>query len=231
MYCQKCGVKLADSEKVCPLCGLSVYHPDIERQEADGPYPKNRTLPEAVNPKGLLFALSVIFAQPIFITVFCDLQLNQTITWSGYAAGGVILGYLLLILPFWFKRPNSVIFLPVDFAAVTLFLLYINLQTEGKWFLSLAFPAVGILGLILTADIAVAKYVRKGYLYLIGGTWIAIGAYLVLLEFFIGITFFENVKFIWSFYPFSVCFIFGMMFIVIAIVKPLRESLKKIFFL
>ncbi len=231
MYCQKCGVRLADSEKTCPLCGTLVYHPDIPRTPTDGPYPINRGLPEAVNPKGLLFALSIVFAQPILITLFCDLQLNQKITWSGYTVGGVLLGYIILLLPLWFKHPNPVIFVPVDFASVALFLLYISIATDGGWFLSFAFPVIGILALIVCAIIAVARYVRKGLLYLIAGTWLAIGAYVVLIEFFIRITFFDSVKFVWSFYPFTVCFIFGAMFMVIAIVKPIRESLKKVFFL
>ena len=39
MYCIKCGVELADSEKVCPLCGLKVYHPELEKpQNPDYPY-------------------------------------------------------------------------------------------------------------------------------------------------------------------------------------------------
>ena len=29
MFCVKCGVELADSEKVCPLCGTRVFHPDL----------------------------------------------------------------------------------------------------------------------------------------------------------------------------------------------------------
>ena len=32
MYCANCGVKLADSEKVCPLCKTVAYHPDIKRE-------------------------------------------------------------------------------------------------------------------------------------------------------------------------------------------------------
>ena len=40
MYCVKCGVKLADSEKICPLCGTKAYHPDIERGEVNAIYPK-----------------------------------------------------------------------------------------------------------------------------------------------------------------------------------------------
>ena len=42
MYCIQCGVKLADSEKKCPLCGIRVYHPDLEQPKGEKLYPKNR---------------------------------------------------------------------------------------------------------------------------------------------------------------------------------------------
>ena len=40
MYCVNCGVKLADTEKRCPLCQTEVYHPDIPRREAEPLYPE-----------------------------------------------------------------------------------------------------------------------------------------------------------------------------------------------
>ena len=46
MYCVKCGVELADSQRVCPLCGTRVFHPDIPRTPADPPYPPD----ERVHP-------------------------------------------------------------------------------------------------------------------------------------------------------------------------------------
>ena len=51
--------------------------------------------------------------------------------WSGFASGGILLLYVLTVLPLWFKRPNPVIFVPVDFAAIILYLLYIDLATGG----------------------------------------------------------------------------------------------------
>ena len=39
MYCVKCGVELADSEKVCPLCGTRAFHPDMPPQQGEPPYP------------------------------------------------------------------------------------------------------------------------------------------------------------------------------------------------
>ena len=30
MYCVKCGVELQKGADACPLCGLPVYHPDMD---------------------------------------------------------------------------------------------------------------------------------------------------------------------------------------------------------
>ena len=37
MFCVKCGVALADSEKACPLCGTRVFHPDLPQPQGDPP--------------------------------------------------------------------------------------------------------------------------------------------------------------------------------------------------
>ena len=41
MYCANCGVKLADTEKKCPLCGVMAFHPDIVRPEGESFYPND----------------------------------------------------------------------------------------------------------------------------------------------------------------------------------------------
>lgn len=61
--------------------------------------------------------------------ILCDWRINGSIVWSGYASGGVALLYVLVALPLWFRRPNPVIFVPIDFAAIGLYLLYINFAT------------------------------------------------------------------------------------------------------
>ena len=56
MYCIKCGVELADSEKRCPLCGTPVFHPDLPRNLTEPPYPADRRIRrEDVNRSGILF--------------------------------------------------------------------------------------------------------------------------------------------------------------------------------
>ena len=49
MYCVKCGVKLEDTEKMCPLCGTVVFHPDIKRDEVERLYPENNYPKQHIN--------------------------------------------------------------------------------------------------------------------------------------------------------------------------------------
>ena len=231
MYCIKCGVELADSEKVCPLCGTRVFHPDLPRAQADPPFPPQpRLKPEEVNRSGLLFILTVLALLPAVICLLCDWRYNQRIVWSGYSAGGVGLLYVLIVLPLWFRRPNPVIFVPIDFAAILLYLLYIDLATHGQWFLSFAFPVTGAIAILTCTVVTLLRYVRKGYLYIFGGALILGGGITVLIEFLINVTFGIHEALFWSLYPLAAGVILGLMLLVIAICKPLRRSLHRKFF-
>ena len=232
MYCIKCGVELADSEKVCPLCGTRVFHPDLPQAQGEPPYPPQaQARPEEVSHTGALFVLTVLLALPAVLSILCDWRVNGRIVWSGYSVGGAALLYVMVVLPLWFRRPNPVIFVPVDFAAIGLYLLYINFATGGHWFLSFAFPVTGAIGLLVTAVVVLTRYLHGGWLYIYGGAFILAGGLAVLIEFLINLTFQLHETFFWSFYPLAAGVILGLMLIVIAICKPLRESLQRKFFL
>ena len=79
MYCVKCGVELADSEKKCPLCGTPVFHPDIPRNLSDPPFPPDRRIrPEDVNRSGILFVLTVALSFVVFSL------LANSFNWAGF---------------------------------------------------------------------------------------------------------------------------------------------------
>ena len=232
MYCIKCGVELADSEKVCPLCGTRVFHPDLPCGQGETPYPPDhRPRAEEVSRAGVLFVLTVLFLLPAVVSVLCDWRLSGGIVWSGYVVGGLLLLYVTVVLPLWFKRPNPVIFVPVDFAAIILYLLYIDLATGGHWFLTFAFPVAGSIGVLITTMVALLRYVRRGYLYIFGGALIAAGGLAMLLEFLLNLTFGVHQTFFWSFYPLAAGVLLGVMLIIIAVCPPLRRSLHRKFFL
>lgn len=230
MYCIKCGVKLADSEAVCPLCGTEVFHPDFPRGKAEPLYPVHRYPAPLENPKTGQIILTTLTTMALLITILCDVQFNGKMVWSGYVAGALIIGYISLVLPSWFRKPNPVIFVPGSFAAVLVYLLYINHVTDGNWFLSLAFPVVGYLALVVTAVVALFKYVGKGALYILGGAGIALGILMPLLELLICVTF-DSVRFVgWCWYPLIVLVLLGGMLIFLAIHNPARETMERKFF-
>ncbi|MBQ8858761.1 MAG: hypothetical protein IJ012_03115 [Clostridia bacterium] len=231
MYCIKCGVELSQGQDICPLCNTRVYHPDLTVEGAPT-YPKKPFQSEEFNRRGLLFVITVLSLLPLILPMIFELSWHGEINWSGYVTGGVLLAYLLCVLPLWFKKYSPAIFLPCDFAAILVFLLYVDLNTGGvSWFLPFALPVTGALGLIVTAVGTVAHYLRRGRLYIIGGGLIAVGLWTVLIEGLIALTFGVYSPVQWSLFSCLTMFILGMMLIVIAIVKPFRDSLYKIFFI
>ena len=227
MYCVKCGVELADSEQKCPLCHTPVYFPGFVPKEEDRTYPRFEK-PETVNPRGIYFIISFALAIAAIISFVADLNMGNGITWSGYVIGGIALFYVLFILPGWFRKYNPAIFIPTDFAAIGLYLFYINFATSGRWFISFALPVTGIVTLLISTVTILSYYLRKGYLYIYGGVLIAAGAFCPAIE-TLSIVTFNQTPMLWSLYPLIALFLIGMMLIVIAIVKPLRESLCRIF--
>ncbi len=231
MYCVNCGVKLADTEKSCPLCGVVAWHPEEIPGSGEPLFPRDRYPARAVSPKGAQIIVTTLFLVPFLITLLCDLQLNDAVTWSGYVMGALGVGYVMLVLPFWFRRPNPVVFVPCSFAVVGLYLLYINLAVDGNWFLSLAFPVTGVVGSIVTAVVALLRYIRRGRLYVYGGALTALGLFMPLMEYLVMITL-NRPRFVgWSIYPLIVLVLFGGMLLFLAVNGKARETMERKFFI
>lgn len=229
MYCMNCGVKLGKGEQKCPLCGLRAYHPDLNRVPGTPLYPRQWNAPEAER-SALRYLLTVFFTVAVAACLIVDILLKGRMTWSGFALSGLMTGYVLLVLPLWFHRPNSVIFLGLDFTAVGLMLLYIDLKVEGGWYLSLAFPVTALYGVLVTGFAALLKYVRRGRFFLLGGGCIVFGCSTMLLELFISITF-GTKMFAWSLYPVAILSTVGLFWILAGIIRPLGDAIRKKTFL
>ena len=230
MYCINCGVQLADTEKKCPLCSTVVYHPELSQPTAQELYPKKR-LPKAGSGKAVLGgAILILFMIPLVLTFCADLLADGRIDWFGYVAGAVGVAYVTLALPLWFQNPNPVIFVPCDFAAGAGFLLYMNLVTDGNWFLRFAFPLIVGAGVIVCSLVTLLRYLHRGRLYIVGGALIALGSLVLMLEHLLSITF--GLRFIgWSFYPLICLILFGGLLIFLAMNSIVREKIeRKIFF-
>lgn len=230
MYCIECGVKLADSEKKCPLCNTAVCHPNYISRPGKSLYPSQKMPKKTSRSKALNGAVIILFLIPLLVCFVADMQLDGKMEWSGFVAGALMLSYIAFALPMWFQKPNPVIFVPCNFAATALYLLYINIITGGAWFLSFALPITGGLCLITCTVVTLLYYLRKGKLYIVGGAIMALGAFMLLMEFLMGVTF--QLPFIgWSIYPLCVLMLFGGLLIFLAINSSAREIIeRKLFF-
>ena len=228
MYCARCGVGLADTEKKCPLCGLPI-HPGLERAKAQPLYPPEHLV--IVNSKAIHVVVAVLFLLPLLICLQCDLIITGTVTWSGYVMGALQLGYVVFALPQWFHKPNPVIFVPCSFAAAAAYLLYIDYATGGSWFLPFALPVTAGLCLIVTAVVTLMRYVPRGALYIFGGAFMALGAFMPLLGWLMNVAFFRGGFALWSLYPLTVLALLGGLLIFLAICQPARETMQRKFFI
>jgi len=230
MYCANCGVKLADTEKQCPLCATRA-HPDVVQQPQPPLFPGQAYPAVQVSSRGLQYILTALFLLPMLICLQCDLLVNGRIFWSGFVIGALLTCYVIGVLPMWFHKPNPVIFVPCGFAAVALYLLYVNLATGGHWFLRFAFPVTGFLCLVVTAVVTLLRYVRRGALYVYGGAFAATGAFMPLMGFLLNLTFFDAKFALWSLYPATPLVLLGGLLIFFAICRPARETMQRKFFI
>ena len=230
MYCVKCGVRLSDAERVCPLCGTEVIHPEHLSLGGTPLYPVRRAERKRMNRPFLLLVLSVVLAVLAIQLLTFDIRFGG-ISWSLYAVGGLVFFYVAAILPLWFKRPNPVIFVPVDFAAAGLFLLLVCLMTGGDWFLPFALPILAGAAIITVTVVTLSYYVRRGYFYIFGGATVALGLLCLLVEERVYSCFSQSAFYFWSLYPLVGFTVFGLFLILIGIVHPLKERIEKKFFI
>ncbi len=231
MYCIQCGVKLADSEKQCPLCQTAVFHPDLPRPAGEPLYPRDKYPHNPYASKTPQIIMAMLYLLPILIVLLCDVQINGEVTWCGYVIGALLVSYSWLGLPYWFRNPNPAVFLPCGFAAVICYLLYINYAVDGNWFLTFAFPVAGGVGVLVTGLVVLLRWLPRGKLYIAGGFFLCFGGFMVLTEYLLNLTFEIPRALGWSLYPLVVLGLLGCLLIYLAINRNAREMMERKFFI
>ena len=231
MYCINCGVKLADTEKRCPLCGIAAIHPELMREEAEPLYPQHRYPAPQVNSKAAQIVVTTLLLIALLTTLFTDMMISGSITWSGFVAGALAVCYVIAVLPFWFRRVNPAIYVPGVFAAIAVYLMYIDWVLEGSWFLTFALPVTAFLGALVTAVVLLLKHLPGKLLTILGSGMIALGLFMPVMEYLIFVTF-DRPRFVaWSAYPLISLVLLGGMLIFLAVNRRAREKMERKFFL
>ncbi len=232
-YCVKCGVKLGDSEKKCPLCQTVVYHPDIkEVTGAVSPFPEKCEIQQKkMGSKLKLMIATIIVFLPTFLTVICDYSINSKIVWSDIVISSVCLLYCFIFLPLIFRRKNIFFYLFTDFAVLLLFQWYIAYTTKGSWFTGFSLPFTCSVMFIVTAVVSIRQFTKSSYLLISAVAFILTGLDCVLTEFLISRTFMNRVRFIWSYYPLVTFIAVGIILFLCDHNTHFKEKIIKKFFI
>jgi hypothetical protein len=145
------------------------------------------------------------------------------VSWSGYVLLGAALLWVWILLPLLFSRYRPMIFLPIGFACLAGFLLFVCARTGGSWFLSFAFPVTGIAAVLTLLGVAIFRYIRQGRLRLLGLYLIVIGASFILIEFFQHLTFGTRM-FDWSLYCVVAFGAIGLFLFIATLIPPLHSG-------
>lgn len=230
-YCVNCGVELDSGVKKCPLCGTDVINPNEHVCNPDPPYPVYKPEPkQKVNRGTVVTLLTLLFMLPVFLTFISDFSINKRVTWSSFVIGSVIFVYLIVLFSVIFNEHPALRFslISVDIAG---FLLFIELSTKGKWFLTFALPITTAIAVFVIAMILLNSEKKISALTTVACTGFFAGAYCVLIELLINVTFKIRDVLAWSFYPFITFSILSIALLCIQKNKPLLEKIEKKFFL
>lgn len=232
-YCVNCGVELAKSERICPLCGVEAINPREPFDEtAERPYPRHvERINRFIDRRYISALISILLLIPLFTVLFCNLLADGALTWSLYVAGAE------LVLFTWFLLPNlqhgicRYGHVLLDGIAVAAMLFLIETMTAQSWFLLLGLP----LAALLTVYAGFLTWLteprcRLPLLYRISFALVAAGLVTVGVEFFISL--FRGAIAIprWSMYALFPCLVLAAALMLLNRRAALKEEIRKRFF-
>lgn len=233
-YCIKCGVKLGDSEKKCPLCRTVVYHPDIKPVEnAETPYPKELHL-EEMKKTSLRFKLTIatmIILIPAILTIICDYSVNSAIVWSDIVVSSVCFLYCLIFIPLFVQKKEPVLYFVIDYAALLIFEWYLAFTLGGDWFWKFSLPLTTSIALIIVAAMLIKRFTRASNLIIAAVVFFLSAADCIFAEFLINKVFRGRILFIWAYYPLITFIIVGVILILCDRNQKFKDKLAKKFFI
>ena len=164
-YCVNCGVELAPSEPVCPLCHTEVQNPrqPFDRK-APQPFPARLDLFRPQSDRGFIAAiLTLVLLLPAAICLACDVAYTSSAGWSMLVIGAVAMLWVFIV-PALFIRRHPILFgLILDTAALLGYLFVVErFAARGLWFQHLALPIVVMVAGLFAVDYGLISKVVRG---------------------------------------------------------------------
>lgn len=228
-YCVNCGVRLAESEALCPLCETPVVNPRAARSE-DGytPYPP-RVETQRVNGSFIAFLGFLILLIPIVVTFVCDLLGDFTISWSLYVAGAAIMLFIFVFVPMFFKKPLVYLFIAMDGCAVSLYLALIAWMNGGilSWFLPVALPVTLATSALVNCVTLIFRIKKLRLLPKYAILCYMLSVYFVVLEIILELAYYKEILLIWCWYALAPLVLLGALLFLVNRKEGLVDELRR----
>ncbi len=233
-YCVNCGVKLKDTEEVCPLCETPVINPSAPQKSGAGrsypPAKKSEKL-RRVRRRAIADIFALMLLIPLLTTIICDINLGGGITWSIYVVISIGLLYTYLLPPMLLKRQVLTLSLVIDMFSTLAFLFVLNLILGQKWFLPFAFPVTLILFALTFVAVFLVNRSPWNILKIIGTILYLMGIFIMLIEWLLNLCFFDGAAISWAWYIFIPCMVLGSIMFIIDTNPYIKAALHKRFFI
>ncbi len=229
-YCVNCGVKIDNSEPKCPLCGTNIVNPNLKYSKLNYSYPKNIEEPKKkVDWKYVLKLISFLLMSLSLVTIFCDLLITRSLTWSLYVVSSAT--YLGLLFSFLYFKGYKIP-LTIAFISTELFLFVIALLTNGlRWYLYFVLPFLLLIGLYIFMLIILINRKNKRILRILSFSMLYISISLIVIEVFTDLYTYNIINLLWSLYAVLPLGIIGVGFFILSFNKKLIDEIRRRIFI
>ncbi len=229
-YCVHCGVKLADSEKRCPLCQTPVYDPaEPQRSAAPKPYPVRTPEQELKRSKRFLLTLaSLMLLAPAGLCLVIDLLISGGVSWSGYASGALIMLFLSVAVPLAVPKYQIYFAIGTSFLCLNGYLFLVErLSGSERWFFPIALPALALGALIITLITALLRLGWLNKLTFIAAAFAGCALECLAIEWLHSAAAQKAGEFVWSPFVLAPCIFISLSLFFINGNRSVREEVRR----
>lgn len=229
-YCVNCGVELAPSERICPLCQTEVHNPRQPYDpQAPKPFPSGLDLLMPTDNRGFVAAiLTLLLALPAAVCFACDVAYTDGAGWSMLVIGAMAMLWVFIVPMLFLRRHRVLAAAVLDTAALLGYLWLVeHFAARGIWFLHLAVPLVVLIDILFVADyLLVTKAVhgrfRQAALALATVPLLLFGIEACVDHFLDG-----HIQLLWSFIVAIPCVLLALILLLLGRRERFKNQMKK----
>ena len=230
-YCVNCGVEMAPSQKVCPLCETEVFNPRAAASDAPQPFPAKIDIFAPSDDRSFIAAIvSIVLILPSAICFACDIAYTNSMGWSSLVVGAMAMLWVFIVPGLFIRRHRVPVTVVLDTLALLGYLWTIeHYVNKSRWVLPLALPIVLIILVLFIVDYFLITKVVRGRLRHMALAVVSLPFLLVgieiVLDFYLG----QHVSLLWSLIVSIPCLLLALLLLVIQWRQRFKDSIRKRF--